>query len=297
MPGVPVASENVPQIPWAKEVKVTDIHGTNSLQSLNKIIGVDLELPDIKASIDRYGDVELTIDSRENIGYYMGKSPELTRQLRKYNKAKGVGFFLENAQDWLAGEDIEEQVFPWGSGPPGVIDWWPGIEKVKWPKIGKRVLVGSTSDSSEYWIGTDFPFVHFELPDGDEGLVIDWAGKKDKPEVWLGDVSEFFANNEESFDSWEAYASYNNRFENGFLWALDLMDVFLHKDIPEWVVRTIDNDPDLLWPEVVEKLMPRVRLRALPELLEKAVLTWIDRRRAEAERAAGQMYIWPPPEK
>lgn len=296
-----LGDEAVPQIPWARETKVTKIH-----ENRDGIIGVDLESGGTKADIGRRGNVSIWINSRDNISRSMRKSEELTQSLRDYRGEDyaDLGFITDDAKKWLKGDPKARKV-PWGAGSPSVWDWWPADgEPFGRQKIGEigDYRMGRPSEITEDWIGSDFKFVHFVLEDGsDEGLVIAWGEKHNRvgnlerldnaPEVWLGDVGEFFANNEERFEDFETYAGYNQAFENGFLWALDQMDVFESDKIPEWVVEIIENDPDLLWPELVEKLLPKVR--ALPKELEKAVLTWVDRRRREAEEAVGQTRFWP----
>lgn len=305
-----MAAEDKNQIPWAKETAVMRID-----RSSLGLTGVNLVHDDTKMSVDRWGGVDLTLDSRKLIQSHLTKSDVLTRSLRKYFKQKG-GWFIETAIDWLVGEHIDEPM-PWGDTKPGVLDWWPGKREIIRKRIGREgsYRSGRPSDVTESWVGSDFKFVHFVLPDGEEGLAVAWDERHDphsnltrvesKPEVWMGYIDEFFAANEENWDDPETYASYNRYFENGMLWALDLMDVFTKKhitrsyfggevherEIPEWAIELISDNPDLLWPELLNKLLPE--LDTLPEKLDKAVRTWIERRRLEAEEVSGQQYFWP----
>jgi hypothetical protein len=286
-----------PQIPWTKEVVVT-----KEWEAVGRIYGyggsgkgvtrVFLERPEhrIKAEIGSEGYLEVEVDSRDIARRTLSKDINLTRRFRKYYKATGESSFVENAMDWVKGEPTGDPVPPWGIGPPGVLDWSPEHHPPKWPKIGKIASSGIGSDiSGEGWIGTRFSYVHFRMPDGDEGIVVDWT--EGPPEVWTGDIDGFFSMNNEDFSDWNTYENYNDTFENGLLWALDRMDLFESQGIPEWAVKVIANNPELLWPEVVEKLLPRGE--ALPEKLWLAVGQWVDKRREEREKATGQSYLWP----
>lgn len=286
--------EPTPQIPWAKNVKVTAAHVHYDTDGVTSIY---MELPGIEAQISAYGDVSLKVDSRKNINDSMSKSDDLTRKLRQYLKAKeqaiGDGFWDEDVIAWLRGKPFPPSLGPWGRKPAGVLDWWPEVKQKTWPRIGRVLTKGSSDNISKDWIGSRFSLVHFQDEYDEEGLVILWPDRE-RPEVWTGDVNEFFSSNMAHFDDSDAYESYNRYFENGFLWALDYMGTFEGKkkmDIPEWAVDTIATDPELLWPELVEKLSPN--LQALPEKLEWAILTWVGRRREEAEAEAGQGYFWP----
>lgn len=279
---------DVPQIPWAKKVKVTGAHYFTRTGRLDSI-EMKIEKPWIKASIIADGTVHLDIDSKENIKYHMAKSPELTRSLHRYfKKADYSSAFFSPVLDWLSGIPVVDP--PWGSRVPGVMDWYPGVKEEA--KVGKRGSYGEGRINKvlDNWIGANLDFVHFVLPDGQEGLVIDWLDKS-KAEVWVGDVEGFVSANEAPFHEWDDYRSYNDLFENGFLWALDHIGVFETNEIPKWAVEMIDDDPDLLWPDLVQKLLP-IR-EFLPVALDKAVLTWMDKRQREAEEVSGQQRFWP----
>jgi hypothetical protein len=293
--------ENPPQISWAKEVKVTHAEIKSGYEG-EKIYSVDLELPDIEANIHRNGSVDLKVDSRKNIGDHMDRSEELTNSLRRYLKRKD-GFFIDGTLDWLGGSD-ESDVPPWEGNKPGVMDWWPGYDAQK-GRVGKLAYhkTGRVADITDYWIGSSFPYVHFRLPDGDEGLAIDWGehlerhsnlvrlGTPEGQEVWVGNVDLFLAANEEFFDSWESYAAYNEQFENGLLWALDLMGSLVLKKAPEWAVEIIGDNPGLLWPDLARKILEDPA--NYHEVIEKAARIWLDMERKAGEAETGQIYLWP----
>lgn len=293
--------ENPPQIPWAKEVKVTHAEIKPGHEG-EKIYSVDLELPDITASISRGGSVDLEVDSRKNISEHMEKSEELTNSLRRFLKRKG-GFFIDGTLDWLGGSE-EADVPPWEGNKPGVMDWWPGYDAKK-GRVGKLAYhkTGRIVDITDYWIGSGFPYVHFRLPDGDEGLAIDWGehhethsnltrlGTPEGQEVWIGYVEGFLMANEESFDSSESYVAYNDQFENGLLWALDLMGSLTLKRAPEWAVEIIGDYPTLLWPDLARKILEDPG--NYHEVIERAARQWLDMERKAGEAETGQIYLWP----
>lgn len=142
------------------------------------------------------------------------------------------------------------------------------------------------------------------LPDGREALAVDFG----KAEVWEGNVDGFFQTYSDDWGDLETFIGYNVEFENGLLWALDAMDVFTkrwvkrymydeprERPIPDWALGIIADDPEVLWPELVEKLLPI--LGEVPEKLETAVRKWVDRRIVEAEEATGQNRFWPRPKR
>lgn len=281
---------DLPQIPWAKKVKVTGGHYWASSGKLDSV-EMKIEKPWTKASIIANGTVHLDVDSKENIRNHMVKSRELTRSLLRYCKKSGCDpsdSFYSIAEDWVKGTAVVDP--PWGSNIPGVMDWFPGVKEE--PKIGKRGSYGEGQINKvlDNWIGTQFNFLHFVRPDEEEGFVINWGGDS-KVEVWLGDVEGFVSENEAPLQEWEDYRSYNELFENGFLWALDHMGVFETNKIPRWAVDIIDDDPDLLWAELVQKLLPIGEY--LPAGLDRAIAVWMDRRRREAEESSGQQRFWP----
>lgn len=282
------AEMDAPQIPWAKNVRVTGSY------IFRRGDGVELALPTMKASVIQNGQIHLTIDSREDISHYLAKSPELKKSLYKYfQKADyhpGVSSFTGEVIDWVRGEPLTPSKVPYYGSRPGVLDWVPGMKQLP-ERIGKigEYVSGKIRTTFDHWIGTPFTYVHFTT-DTDDGLVILWEGET-KPEVYVGDVESFLHANQEDFEDWERYSNWNETFENGFLWALDYMGVFESTAQVAWAVDMIEHDPDLMWPELVEKLLP-LRKR-LPVALENSLMVWMERRRVEADEAGGQRRFWP----
>jgi hypothetical protein len=287
-------THDVQQIPWAKNVKVT---GAHYFTRTRKLDSVELKIEEplwVKASVIANGNVRLDVDSKENIKEHMSKSPELRRSLFKYFEKEdnhpAFSDFISTTLDWVNGVPhvlVEEP--PYGE-TPGVLDWIPGEEKHP-VRIGKTGYYGAgkIKKTIENWIGNDFTFVHFVKPDKEEGFVILWEGSE-KPEVWVGDVHDFILNNREPFEEVESYRHYNELFENGLLWALDYMGLFEGNNLPEWAIEMIRKDPDLLWPDLVERLFP-IRERLHP-YVEWAIDLWVQRRQEEAEKASGQLRFW-----
>lgn len=291
--------KDVPQIPWAKNVKVT---GSYIFKSSGVRDSVELAIPTywMKASVISNGQIHLEVDSKRNIGQYMSKSPELEKSIFKYFKRAdyhpGVSSFISEVVDWVKGEPFTQSK-EYGSRP-GVLDWVPGMKQLP-QRIGRigSFDSGKVKTAFDDWIGSPFSYVHFvnqaevfPLAEADDGLVILW-GDKGKPEVYTGDVEGFMFANQESFSSWESYRDWNDTFENGFLWALDYMGVFEQHGQVAWAVDMIENDPDLMWPELVQKLLP-IR-KQLPVALETSLMVWMERRQVEADEAAGQRRFWP----
>lgn len=285
-------NHDTPQIPWAKKVKVTGSYYWKR-SGIADSVEMKIAKPHISATILANGRITLEVDSRENIGNHMSKSPELTRSLLKYFKRadfhSGVSSFVSEAVDWMKGEPFTDA--PWGMDVRGVLDWAPGVENPP-QKIGKLGQYGSgmMKQAMDDWIGTDFRFVHFVTPGEDHGLVIKWPDEE-KPAVFVGYIDGFVADNQEDFDDWESYQGWNETFENGFLWALDYLKVFEQNKIPEWAVELIEHDPDLMWPDLVEKLLP-IR-NQLPADLELSLMVWMERRQIELEKATKQGRFWP----
>ncbi len=289
-------TDKVPQIPWAKHTRVTGAHFF--VRRPQEIDSVEMESLKVKASIIKNGKVHLDIDSKENIKRFMDRAPALEKSLLKYLKKADYDpaiSFISGTLDWMNGVPYvhtDEPPPPYGDSP-GVLDWMPFIGPARPPRIGRTGHYGSGSvrQTFDHWIGNRLSYVHIDLidPKWGEALVVQWDDEPKKPEVWTGDVENFFLTNEEDFEGWENYQHYNDVFENGLLWALDYMGRFEENDLPEWAVQLIERDPDLLWPDVVDKLLPIQN--ELPEDLHKALGVWIDRRRAEAEEAAGQLRL------
>lgn len=243
------------------------------------------------AKIYSSGSVDVEVDSEEIIGDYMKKSPRLTRSLREFLNISGARYFHDYVEDWLTGATPEPS-YP--TEEPGVLDWEPAKKPRIWKRLGKLAYHrrGKSSDLSDDWIGSTFPYAHAIFFDEtkwpQDGLVVNFG---DKPEVWLGDVDGFLLANEESFESPEAYLDWNARFENGWIWALNELGVFQKGDVPDWAIDIITADPDVMTPEIVEDLLPQ--LDSLKPELRTGVFKWLENRQAERDQAQGQLRIWP----
>ena len=281
------------RIPWAEKTVVKKVYGAPSISS------IDLEQNGVVINVDMWGNINVERDSHKDLENFMEKNKVLTNSLRRYIQ-RHHKYFIEGTQDWLRGGD-EGEPAPWGSKKPGILDWWPGKTRLRRGKQGEY-RSGQPSQVTEYWVGSEFPFVHIVFPDGEEALAVDFG----KPEVWVGNVDGFFQSYSEDWGGIETFISYNMDFENGLLWALDQMDVFTkprvklstygetrERPIPDWALDIIADDPEVLWPELVEKLLPI--LNDVPEKLETAVRKWVERRVVEAEEATGQSRFWPRP--
>lgn len=261
-----------PQIPWAEVTKVTYKNGF-----------IVLKRPNAELEVWRDGDVRISFESRKDIESHMKLDWCLTQELRSWIE------FCEDDQDdciqaWAVGKAVYVV-------PPGTLEWRPG-SKVDSRELGMYGQ-GNNADN-ELWRGDPFDFTHYQTPDS-EGLAIKWHDGADV-EVWTGDVESFMGSQEEPDpDSMDDFRHYNELFENGILWAFDEMGVFDRPDIrvPESVIELVWEDPDLMWGELVEKLIPQVERNELDPKLEEAVRTWVTRRHREAERATGQKFLWP----
>lgn len=280
--------QEVPQVPWTDKVKVAHILNEHS----RELDAITLTKARVKVTVMSHGIVFINVNTKDNIGTYMQKDPLLTRSLLAYfrkNKTEpSKEIFNGVATDWVKGEPVE----PPPVDRPGVLDWYPGIEILP-KKIGKVGYYGAgkIKPNLENWIGSEFDYVHFVLPDPEasEGIAILWEGSS-RPEVYVGDINGFVLANKEDFDDWTSYQSYNDLMENGLLWAIDEFGLFETDQLPDWVGDLVDHDPDLLWPDLVERLLPIRDL--LPSNLRWALMTWVERRRQEAEEALGQLRFW-----
>jgi len=186
-----------------------------------------------------------------------------------------------------------------------VFDWWPEYTPPKKPKIGKlaEYRSGRVGDISDDWVGSHFPYVHFRLPDGDEGMAIDWGERHEETsnltrlgepagqEVWLGDVEGFISANLESLDDWETYASYNGAYDGALLWALDGMGSLVQGRAPDWVIKSVKSDPGILWPDLIKKILSDPV--SYPVELELAASKLWNEERRRLEKEQGQVYLWP----
>ena len=271
-----LGDDPVPQIPWAQHTKV--------------LKGGHLQSGTLEVYVSSDGDLTFSRDSRADILMWMSKDEALTEQIQ------------EAWEEHYDGQGYTEFMTTWIRGtaerPPGVKEWRPG----GWSeRRGKVIRSGNTYNfDNAYWWGSVFEYVWFQLPDGEEGLVVMWQrggdvrGNYSLPEVWIGSVEEFFGNQEEGDPhSAETAISYNAYFENGILWMLDQLDYFEDYEIDEdsWIAQALERDPDLIWPELLVKL--EALEKEMPKGIVKAIRSWKDRRQLDAEKASGQGYFWP----
>jgi hypothetical protein len=278
-----VVVPGTPQIPWARETKVLRVTADK----------VELERSPRFAEIDACCD-DFRTDSFAIIGDWMAPDVDLTADLERYVKECADGVMVEDCiERWIKAEPLEP--------PPlrGVKEWAPRprIALHKPWKIGTwgHWKIGTWGQGNtrhlDNWAGSEFGYTHFEMPKGMEGLVIQRAGAD--REVWTGDVYSFMIENEDQdYSDPDVMRALNDWFENGLLWAYERLGLFDEEPerLPSWVPQVIKDDPDLLWPDLVERLAPIVD--RLPTELADAVRQWLARRRREWEREAGQQYFW-----
>jgi len=269
----------IPQIPWVRDIKVLKANGIIRLKSGHTTV-----------EIETGGELIFSVDSKSLIEDHMELHKALTAEVQEWFKKECEGRryrWLECIKEWVEGK----------KEPQGVKEWRPRIRIQGKPwKIGYRGQANTYNQT--YWWGHAFEYTHFEMPDKREGLVIMWhrggdiRGNYDYPEVWIGSVDEFLdLQYEPAAKDPGTIASYNRYFENGILWAYDQHDLFEYNDLPEWALEAIGSDPWLLWPDLVDRLIPIVN--ELDEEIQNAVRIWIELRRREAEKATGQRLFWP----
>lgn len=291
------------QIPWAERVKVT----YESDSSIALKVGT--------ASVDLYRrDFEwnLTTDSMADIERYMKENERLTASVRKYfDEYEGSWSYQDKIKGWLSGTTKGDPDRRRRKGPK---DWSPSAQRNK-PQ-GKMLShedgyydsvwgYGNTyNEDSTYFLGDTFEYAHIETEDGQEGAVILWnvsggpMGRYLEPVVYLGNFSEFMESQRDSDPhSSESLLSWNDTFENGFFWAWQKLGVFDDPDDVDWsdrhprqVAEAIKEDPSILMPESVEKILER--LKEFPEDIQEGVGWLMTNKRRELEQALGQKLIW-----
>lgn len=271
-------TEGIPQIPWAERTGV--IRATDSY--------ISIEQGTITADISYRGVVDIEHDSRKEIDEYMTLDPDLTEEVKKFVQACEDDT-MDCIKKWVKGPNHPPAL----DIPDGVKEWRPApvraVPPVEW-------ILGELGQGSTYgddrWFGSRFEYTHFLTPEGIEGLIVVW---NQGTEVWIGYVNDFWTEQQSPIED-EDLVNYNVFLENGIIWALDQFGLFedpekADEDLPAWVVDAISHDPDLLWPELVDRMRPV--LSELPEKLERAVIRWVTRRLQEEEKATGQRYFWP----
>ncbi len=277
---------SLPRIPWAISTEVVYYKHGEPLIELKQ--GTDTALIDLF-------NVKVEHDSKEQIKLQMTKSRELTSDLAAFlvNKPEYGASEDEWIRAWIKGTPAPMEA----PGPEDVLEWVPGIKHWQPPRSSHRWKAGHLKHSEtmkgwDNWAGSEFAFYHFVDDDEElEGAVIKW---EDEPnyEVWLGNFVDFIHSQEEAdMEDPDTWADWNRGFENGFIWAMHFLGVFNDPDIPVPVEAVLQRDPDLLYEELVQDLLPN--LDQYPTGIREAVNAWLVRRRIEAEQAGGQGYIWP----
>ena len=273
-------TEGLPQIPWAEKTRVVRANDRY----------ISLQQGAITADVSHNGSVYIEHDSKKEIDGYMTLDPVLTQEVVKYVQACEDGT-TGCIKEWVKGPNHP----PAFDIPDGVKEWRPAPVKAGTPVgwILGEYRQGDTA-GDDRWRGSRFEYTHFLTPEGVEGLVVVWA-QNQSPEVWIGYIEDFWTEQQSPLED-EDLANYNEYLENGIMWALDQFGLFTDPvkaniDLPAWVVDMISHYPDLLWPELVDRMRPV--LSQLPEKLDRASQRWVSRRLLEEEKATGQRYFWP----
>lgn len=302
-----MAEEKLPpeQIPWAEHAKVTyqsdssialeyTWQGRHHVQ--NKMTA-DVWHKDFEWSVSKNSKIE--------IEEYMEPNERLTKDIQEW---------WEEQDDKHADTNYRSRILGWLKGgighyshPEGPKEWRPTRKQ---PKIKAKLSqygYGNTyNEDNSYYLGDVFEFAHFETDDGDEGAVILWQGGGDPrggyhmPVVYIGNFEEFMDSQyEHSPWDYETFLSYNETFENGFMWAWHKLGVFddpeeniqdLSDEHVRQVLDAIQKDPSILLPESVEKIL--LKFDEFPQQIQKAVNWLMANKRRELEAALGQKLIW-----
>lgn len=290
------------QIPWAERTKVTYQSDLSIALKAGKENSADIWHEDFEWSV--------SINSKIAIDRYMKLNESLTRDIQDHfeeiESTSGPSTFQKRIMDWLE-HGLVAKALP-REGPK---EWRPspkGRQKRLEPwKLSETYGYGNTynEDNAYYW-GDVFEFAHFETDEGEEGAVIMWQGGGDprgnyhEPQVYLGNFEEFMVSQYEH-DPWsrETFSHWNDVFENGFMWAWEKMGVFDDPDEHianltdrhvKQVLEAIEEDPSILLPESVEKIL--ANFDEFPSQIQKAVRWLAQNKRREIEKALGQKLIW-----
>lgn len=267
-------------IPW-------DNHTTVARWSDTRLT---LESATTKADVDGFANISIEHKVDETFPMYMTRDEHLWDVARE-------GIENCDSDHW----DCLRRIF-WSKKeiehkrglPPGKKEWRPDAEPHRsiWSK-GDWGLGYTSSD--DFNVDKSFEFLHFvEEEEGYEGLVITWA-RSGGTEVWVGNVGEFLDELRTPRD-YDEYPGFNSHFDNGLLWALDQFGFledpeFYESTESRWVIEALEYDPFFLWPDLVERMRPKIAL--MPRAIQKAVATVDRKRRLEEEQATGQGYFWP----
>jgi hypothetical protein len=273
-------TKGIPQIPWARDTEVLNALGTR------------LKTGSLRVEILGNGELLFRRNSKEFIEEHMERNEAFSAEVREWFEKECAAWrqlWRECIGEWIQGH----------KEPRGVKEWRPGIKhQGKSWKIGSQGHGNTFNHDQAYWWGDVFEYTHFEMPDKSEGLVVMWhlggdvRGNYGYPEVWIGSVEEFMGGQYESDPkSADTFRHYNQIFENGILWAYDQRGLFEENSLPLRTREVIEQDPWLLWPDLVDRLIPI--MDELDEEIQAALRAWIERRRMEAEKATGQRLLWP----
>jgi len=282
-------TEPVEQIPWALMTKVT----------YKSDMSVMLERENAKADI-WHQDFEwsISLNSRSIIKDFFTLNQQLTRDIQDHFAVEGTDDFEKNVRSWLkSGAPVKllPRTGPKEWRPPSKARTAPWILKGDWD-------IGNTyNDDPAYWWGDKFQFANFETDELEDGTIIAWEGRDRYPEVYIGSDFEGFISDQNEGDPYskETFLRQNSAFENGFMWAWEKMGVFddpadhirrLKDDPVKGVLAAIEEDPSILLPESVEKILRK--FSEFPIQIQKAA-TWImNNHKRDLEKALGQKLIW-----
>lgn len=270
---------DVPQIPWAKHVIVTNL--TEDMATL--------ELS--WAHVDIYGpEFSIWLDSRKEIKSHMDLNKKLTKEFREFYEESGESFF-DAMDQWVRGPRLP-------AAKKGVKEWSPrkDLETDVWTKGDHGSDNTYNWSGHKWWLGDNFEYYHFETDEEDEGVIVFWhlggdpRGNYDDPEVWMGNFSEFLTSQEEHEpDSAETFLAWNENFENGILWAFNMFGMFEDPaSFPNYILDAIQQDPGLLTPDMMAQIHENPF--GWPNSVLRHVNIWETKKRRKLER--GQKLLW-----
>jgi hypothetical protein len=267
-------------IPWDHHVDVKRRSDTS----------ISLESATTWANVDGFANISIEHKIEETIPMYMTQDKHLTELAREV-----IGECEGNPWDCLEKVFWSKKEIEHKRGlPPGKKEWRPDAEPHR--SIWAKGEWGSDhSSSADFNVDKSFEYLHFyEENEGYEGLVITWV-RGDITEVWVGGVGEFLDELRTPRDD-DELPGFNSYFDNGLLWALDIFGFledpeFYDESESRWVVNAAREDPLVLWPDLIDRLRPKMGL--MPVEIRRAA-AHVDRmRRLEEEQATGQGYFWP----
>lgn len=128
----------------------------------------------------------------------------------------------------------------------------------------------------ECWLGDVFMYSHFMTPK-DDGAIILWhrggdvRGNYEDPEVWVGDFEGFMQ--EQNYCEWyspEGFLTWNSIFDQGFMWALQMLGSFSGDvRLSDVVYKAIVEDPKIAFSPIDAGIFKNER--AFPPEVVRAV--------------------------